>query len=173
MESPIDPNPEGTLPQSSNSGSATTTAIQQSQLTNALSKYVGLGEWAKAVQILQSLINLDPINTNYYLRMGDYSLKAGNKPAAIRCYYEAADLYFQGGFSVKAIGTYKMILKIAPGETLAPMLMNHAELQKERVVKEEPQNSEILQRCLQSYNEVTTLRPGSGDTTELKSRTHV
>jgi tetratricopeptide (TPR) repeat protein len=148
-------------------------ASENDQLTNALSGYVGLGQWAEAVGVLENLIRLEPTNTHYFLRMGDYSLKAGNKPAAIRCYYEAADLYFQGGFSVKAIGTYKMILKVAPGETLAPMLMKHAELQKERVVKEEPQNSEILQRCLQSYHEVTTLRPGSGSSIELKSRTFV
>jgi hypothetical protein len=55
--------------------------------------------------------------------MGDYSLKAGNKPMAIKSYYEAADMYVKAGFSVKAIATYKMILKIAPGETQATALM--------------------------------------------------
>jgi hypothetical protein len=55
--------------------------------------------------------------------MGDYSLKAGNKAGAIKHYYEAADMYVKAGFSVKAIATYKMILKIAPGETQATALM--------------------------------------------------
>ena len=98
-------------------------ANKKDRLTNELSKYVGLGQWAKAVQTLQSLINLEPTNTHYYLRMGDYSLKAGNKPMAIKSYYEAADMYVKAGFSVKAIATYKMILKIAPGETQATALM--------------------------------------------------
>ena len=98
-------------------------ANKKDRLTNELSKYVGLGQWAKAVQTLQSLINLEPTNTHYYLRMGDYSLKAGNKPVAIKSYYEAADMYVKAGFSVKAIATYKMILKIAPGETQATALM--------------------------------------------------
>ena len=98
-------------------------ANKKDRLTNELSKYVGLGQWAKAVQTLQSLIHLEPTNTHYYLRMGDYSLKAGNKPAAIKSYYEAADMYVKAGFSVKAIATYKMILKIAPGETEATALM--------------------------------------------------
>jgi hypothetical protein len=98
-------------------------ANKKDRLTNELSKYVGLGQWAKAVQTLQSLINLEPTNTHYYLRMGDYSLKAGNKPMAIKSYYEAADMYVKAGFSVKAIATYKMILKISPGETQATALM--------------------------------------------------
>ena len=98
-------------------------ANKKDRLTNELSKYVGLGQWAKAVQTLQGLIQLEPTNTHYYLRMGDYSLKAGNKAGAIKHYYEAADMYVKAGFSVKAIATYKMILKIAPGETQATALM--------------------------------------------------
>jgi tetratricopeptide (TPR) repeat protein len=98
-------------------------ANKKDRLTNELSKHVGLGQWAKAVQALQGLIQLEPNNTHYYLRMGDYSLKAGNKAGAIKHYYEAADMYVKSGFSVKAIATYKMILKIAPGETQATTLM--------------------------------------------------
>lgn len=98
-------------------------ANKKDRLTTELSRYVGLGQWAKAVQALQSLINLEPTNTHYYLRMGDYSLKAGNKAAAIKHYYEAADMYARAGFAVKAIATYKMILKIAPNETQATVLM--------------------------------------------------
>jgi hypothetical protein len=98
-------------------------ANKKDRLTNDLSKHVGLGQWAKAVQTLQSLIELEPTNTHYYLRMGDYSLKAGNKAAAIKFYYQAADMYVKAGFSVKGIATYKMILKIAPEETQATALM--------------------------------------------------
>jgi tetratricopeptide (TPR) repeat protein len=98
-------------------------ANKKDRLTNELSKYVGLGQWAKAVQTLQGLIQLEPTNTHYYLRMGDYSLKAGNKAGAVKHYYEAADMYVKAGFSVKAIATYKMILRIAPGETQATTLM--------------------------------------------------
>ena len=98
-------------------------ANKKDRLTNELSKYVGLGQWAKAVQTLESLIQLEPANPHYFLRMGDYSSKAGNKAGAIKHYYEAADIYTKAGFSVKAIATYKMILKIAPGETQATARM--------------------------------------------------
>src|SRR5438105_15192127 len=103
-------------------------ANKKDRLTNELSKYVGLGQWAKAVQTLESLIHLEPTNTHYYLRMGDYSLKAGKKPAAINSYYEAAETYVKAGFSVKAIATYKMILKIAPAEAEANGLIKSASI---------------------------------------------
>lgn len=98
-------------------------ASKKDQLTNDLSKFVEKSEWAKAVQTLDALIKLEPTNAQYYLRMGDYSVKAGNKAGAIKAYYQAADMFVKAGFSVKGIATYKMILRIAPGETQATALM--------------------------------------------------
>ena len=54
-------------------------ANKKDQLTNDLSKYVEQAQWAKAVQTLQGLIELEPTNAQYHLRMGDYSVKAGAK----------------------------------------------------------------------------------------------
>src|SRR6266542_1001549 len=98
-------------------------ANKKDQLTNDLSRYVEQAQWAKAVQALQGLIELEPANAQYYLRMGDYSVKAGAKPAAIKYYYQAADMFVKAGFSIKGIATYKMILKIAPEESQATALM--------------------------------------------------
>lgn len=98
-------------------------AAKKNQLTNELSKYVEQAQWVKAVLALQGLIDLEPNNPQYHLRMGDYSLKAGNKPAAIKAYYKAADLFGKAGFTLKGIAAYKMILKIAPQEKTAATLM--------------------------------------------------
>ena len=98
-------------------------ANKKDQLTNDLSKFVEQGQWAKAVQTLERLVALEPTNAQYYLRIGDYCLKAGNKAGAIKSYYQAADMFVKVGFSVKGIATYKMILKIAPEETQATKLM--------------------------------------------------
>jgi hypothetical protein len=98
-------------------------ASKKEQLSNDLAKFVEQSQWAKAVEALQGLLQLEPTNANYFLRMGDYSVKAGNKAAAVKSYYQAADLFVKAGFSVKGIATYKMILRVAPEEKQATELM--------------------------------------------------
>jgi len=98
-------------------------ANKKEQLSNDLAKFVEQSQWVKAVEALQGLIQLEPTNANYYLRMGDYNVKAGSKAAAVKAYYQAADLFVKAGFSVKGIATYKMILRVAPDERQATELM--------------------------------------------------
>jgi|GEM_PF-1048706 len=98
-------------------------ASKKEQLSTDLAKFVEQGQWAKAVQAQQGLIDLEPTNSNYLLRLGDYNVKAGNKPLAVKAYYQAADLFVKAGFSVKGIATYKMILRVAPEEKQATDLM--------------------------------------------------
>jgi len=98
-------------------------ANKKEQLSSDLSKFVEQSQWAKAVQAQQALIDLEPANSNYFLRMGDYNVKAGNKAAAVKAYYQAADLFVKAGFAVKGIATYKMILRVAPDEKQATELM--------------------------------------------------
>ncbi|HZC67882.1 MAG TPA: cyclic nucleotide-binding domain-containing protein [Nitrospirales bacterium] len=98
-------------------------ASQKEQLSIDLAKFVEQSQWAKAVACLQDLVELEPANANYYLRMGDYNVKAGNKSGAVKAYYQAAKLFVDSGFSVKGIATYKMILRLAPAEKQARELM--------------------------------------------------
>src|SRR5712692_6348986 len=98
-------------------------ASKKEQLSTDLAKFVEQSQWAKAVTCLQGLVELEPANANYYLRMGDYNVKAGNKSGAVKAYYRAAKLFVDSGFSVKGIATYKMILRLAPAEKQAQELM--------------------------------------------------
>lgn len=98
-------------------------ANKKELLNNDLTRFVEQSQWAKAVQALQGLVDLEPANANYHLRMGDYSVKAGNKVGAVKAYYHAAKLFVDSGFAVKGIATYKMILRLAPGEKQATELM--------------------------------------------------
>lgn len=92
---------------------------KKDELTNDLSRFVQGGKWNNAIEALGGLIKLEPTNAQYHLRFGDYSIKAGNKTAAIKSYFQAADLFVKAGFDVKGIATYKIILRIAPEETQA------------------------------------------------------
>ena len=98
-------------------------ASKKEHLSTDLAKFVEQSQWAKAVVCLQELVELEPANANYYLRMGDFNVKAGNKSDAVKAYYRAAKLFVDSGFSVKGIATYKMILRLAPAEKQARELM--------------------------------------------------
>lgn len=98
-------------------------ASTKDELTNNLSKFVQGAQWSNAVAALEGLVKLEPTNAQYHLRMGDYSIKAGNKTAAVKSYFQAADMFVKAGFSVKGIATYKIILRIAPEETQAAAKM--------------------------------------------------
>jgi tetratricopeptide (TPR) repeat protein len=94
-------------------------ASKKDELTTNLSKFVQEAQWNNAVEALAGLIKLEPTNAQYHLRMGDYSVKAGNKAAAVKSYFQAADMFAKAGFSVKGIATYKIILRIVPEEAQA------------------------------------------------------
>lgn len=93
------------------------------QLINNLATFVEQGQWAKAARAQEGLIDLEPTNSNYYLRLGDYHVKTGNRTSAVQAYYQAAELFVRAGFSVKGIATYKMILRVAPDEVQTMALM--------------------------------------------------
>lgn len=71
-------------------------------------------QWSEAVAILKKLMRLDPTNTLYLLRIGDYSAKIGAKKEAIAAYMSAGNAFSANGFLVKAIAAYKMILNLEP-----------------------------------------------------------
>ncbi len=98
-------------------------ANKKEQFYNDLTKFVEESQWAKAVQVLEGLIALEPANATYYLRMGDYFVKVGNRTGAVKAYYQAAQLFVDWGFMMKGIATYKVILRFAPGEKQAAELI--------------------------------------------------
>jgi len=98
-------------------------ANKKEQFYNDLTKFVEESQWAKAVQVLEGLIALEPANATYYLRMGDFFVKVGNRTGAVKAYYQAAQLFVDWGFMMKGIATYKVILRFAPGEKQAAELI--------------------------------------------------
>jgi|SRR5579884_3056521 len=83
-------------------------------LNEALHLCIKKGEWPEAVAILKKLTRLEPTNTMYLLRVGEYSAKIGAKKEAIAAYMNAGNAFSKNGFLVKAIAAYKMILNLEP-----------------------------------------------------------
>lgn len=90
-------------------------------LNEALHLCIKKSQWSEAIEILKKLMKLEPTNTMYLLRVGDYSAKIGAKKEAMAAYLNAGDAFSKNGFLVKAIAAYKMILNLEP---------NHPEARK-------------------------------------------
>lgn len=90
-------------------------------LNEALHLCIKKSQWAESIEILKKLMKLEPTNTMYLLRVGDYSAKIGAKKEAVTAYLSAGDTFSKNGFLVKAIAAYKMILHLEP---------NHPEARK-------------------------------------------
>lgn len=90
-------------------------------LNEALHLCIKKSQWSEAIEILKKLMRLEPTNTMYLLRVGDYSAKIGAKKEAVTAYLNAGDTFSKNGFLVKAIAAYKMILNLEP---------NHPEARK-------------------------------------------
>ncbi len=88
-------------------------------LQQTLMECVTASDWAKAIGVLEELSRLEPVNTQYRLRIGDYHLKLNNKAKAIEEYYRAAEAFTQAGLAVKAMAVYKMILRLNPEDPKA------------------------------------------------------
>jgi hypothetical protein len=83
-------------------------------LNEALHLCIKKSQWSEAIEILKKLMKLEPTNTMYLLRVGDYSAKIGAKKEAVTAYLNAGDAFSKNGFLVKAIAAYKMILHLEP-----------------------------------------------------------
>ncbi|MBI3995857.1 MAG: cyclic nucleotide-binding domain-containing protein [Nitrospirae bacterium] len=87
---------------------------EKDRVTDDLQKYIKKSQWDKAIQALDRLAALEPNNAVHRLRAGDYYLKLGATPKAVTAYHQAASVFTEGGFVVKALAAYKMVLRLDP-----------------------------------------------------------
>jgi len=80
-------------------------------LANA-QKYLQKGQLDKALKEYQTLVELDPRDSNSRLKLGDVHLRQGNRDAAIEAYKKVAVQFTKDGFDAKAVALYKQITKI-------------------------------------------------------------
>jgi CRP-like cAMP-binding protein len=87
------------------------------------------GRWRKALESYLVLERLEPSDGVWAQRAGDILRRLGKDDQAVEAWKRAADLYSRGGFLVKAIAVFKLILEVVPGEreALAQLASLHAE----------------------------------------------
>ncbi|HEY5595159.1 MAG TPA: cyclic nucleotide-binding domain-containing protein [Nitrospiria bacterium] len=85
---------------------------EKDRVTDDLQKYIKKSQWDRAIQALDRLAELEPNNAVHRLRAGDYYLKLGATQKAVTAYHQAAAVFTEGGFVVKALAAYKMVLRL-------------------------------------------------------------
>src|ERR1041385_5780157 len=94
------------------------------KLKEAARKFEQREEWRRAIDVyLQAIREAEDRggegtqDPGLYNRVGDLELKAGDSPAALRAYEQAAELYAEQGFFNNAIALCGKILRVNPSRT--------------------------------------------------------
>ena len=110
-------------------------STEKDKISRDLQKWVKKGAWKKAISAVEQLSELEPQNPVLRLRKGDYCLKAGAALEAIRAYHKAASTFASGGFVVKALAAYKIILRLDPQDSRVHEQMKALHAQARESVK--------------------------------------
>ena len=88
-------------------------ASPKAVIAENVQKFLGKSDWKSAIAEMEKLfaIDADPM---VRVRIGDAYQKLGQKGEAVKQYIQAADLYAEGGFVVKALAQYKLALRHDP-----------------------------------------------------------
>jgi len=87
-------------------------AINKRKILEAAQKFLQKGSLDKALKEYQTLLQVDPRDSNSRLKLGDIHLKLGQKDEAIAAYLKVAEQFMKDGFDAKAVALYKQITKI-------------------------------------------------------------
>jgi len=87
------------------------------KLKDSVAAQVAAGRPARALQLLQQILQLDPEDVAARQKCGDLFLKLGRKGEAITAYRSAVEAYAAAGHQLKAIAVCKVILQIDPGHS--------------------------------------------------------
>ena len=103
--------------------------IDKSAITKAAQKHIAKGEIYKAIEEWEKLLT-EHKDGNVYNTIGDLYLKKGSISKATDAFTNAASIFREEGFHLKAMGLYRKILNISPSDTGA--LIALAELNAEK-----------------------------------------
>ena len=89
------------------------TMMDKAAILRDAQKYLSKGQIDKAIAEWEKLVKESP-DGNIYNTIGDLYLRKGNKNSSLEFFHKAADVFRQGGFSLKALALYKKIINIVP-----------------------------------------------------------
>jgi tetratricopeptide (TPR) repeat protein len=88
--------------------------LNKDQIFKAADKYIRDGKVEKAITEYENWLSANPKDWNTIRQIGDLYHRIGRNAEAIKKYSQIAQYYKTDGFNVRAIATYKMILRLDP-----------------------------------------------------------
>lgn len=88
-------------------------ASEKAAITDKIQKLIEKSDWKSALSEMEKLFAVDQ-DPQVRVRMGDARQKLNQKSEAIKEYMQAADLFAEKGFVVKALAMYKLVLRLNP-----------------------------------------------------------
>jgi tetratricopeptide (TPR) repeat protein len=123
------------------------------KLKESARKYEQREEWRRAIDVyLQAIREAEERggegtqDPGLYNRVGDLELKAGDSPAALRAYEQAAELYAEQGFFNNAIALCGKILRVNPSRTATYLRLAQLHARKNFVGEAKKNLLEYLER---------------------------
>ncbi len=87
-------------------------ALDRSKVLETAQKYLGKGQYDRAIAEYRKLVDADPNDVRTWLKIGDLHTRQGARREACQTYGLVADHYTKQGFFRKAVAVYKQILKL-------------------------------------------------------------
>ncbi len=123
-------------------------ALNKDRVFKAAETYIKKNKVDKAIQEYESWLKENPKDWNIIRTVGDLYARISRNDEAIKKYAQVADHYRKDGFNVRAIATYKMVLRLDPQNE--PAMRNLAELQAEEGLLMEAKS--YYQTLVELYN---------------------
>jgi len=95
-----------------------TLASVKATISENVQTLIQKSDWKNAVTEMEKLFALDQ-DPQVKVRMGDIRQKMNQKPQAVNEYMQAAEIFAERGFVVKALAMYKMVLRLDPSSDKA------------------------------------------------------
>ncbi len=107
------------------------------------------GDWKRALESLQMILEKEGSNPQVYLKIGDVYQRMGRIEDAISSYHQSAWLFLTQGFKQKALAIYKIILRLDPDNEEALRISREVifsiESKKEKTVEDKGAHEEYLE----------------------------
>jgi tetratricopeptide (TPR) repeat protein len=123
-------------------------ALNKDRVFKAAENYIKKNKVDKAIAEYESWLKENPKDWNIIRTVGDLYARISRNDEAIKKYAQVADHYRKDGFNVRAIATYKMVLRLDPQNE--PAMRALAELQAEEGLLMEAKS--YYQTLVELYN---------------------